>query len=480
MSLPRVSTILRATLVLVAVGGLAAVFVLPRVGPPPHVTAELDALEPALRAAIDEQVERVNARRGDDERHRELGMIYEAHGLEEDARIIYEDLARRRPDDARVLYRLSLVTEKQGDLDATIAALERSAALDPGYAPLHRRLGMLLLESGRVDEARSHLERATDLDVDDEGAWFGLARLAVLEGRPEDAVRIIDAHLEDGRYPVDAGRLKVTALRQLGRPEDAARLSERLGVVAVETKNWSDPWRDERGQWLRGSVARRLAAERLIVAGRFQDAARDLAPLVREAPDDEDLANLYAICLAETGRVAAARETLERAIEAAPDRVPPRLNLARLRAREGPAGRAAAIELVRSALALRDDHPDGRRLLAELLDATDDPGAADAWRAAWRADGRSLAPLERAAELYDARGRFDEAAAACRDLLRHEPAHGPASRRLVGILIDQGRARDAAAALARAVDAGAIAADAAGPYRRRIEALDADTEPEGA
>src|SRR5262249_1034569 len=58
----------------------------------------------------------------------------------------------------------ALAREQAGDLAGAIQSLARAVAEQPGYADLRCRLAGLLLEAGRIEEARSHLRVALELN----------------------------------------------------------------------------------------------------------------------------------------------------------------------------------------------------------------------------------------------------------------------------------------------------------------------------
>ena len=70
-----------------------------------------------------------------------LAMIYQAHELFEPARIAYRQALEIEPDNAHWLYHLARVERRLEDVDAAIAAINRSIAQEPGYPPSYWRRG---------------------------------------------------------------------------------------------------------------------------------------------------------------------------------------------------------------------------------------------------------------------------------------------------------------------------------------------------
>jgi len=115
-----------------------------------------------------------------------------------------------QPDDVEVLYNLGMALSDTGQLDEAVSWLRRAVelaptfvearialgmafqrqgknaeALDafkeaveqrPDYVSAQRNYGACLLKMGHTQEAVEHLRKATELDSNDQRAWFGLAQ----------------------------------------------------------------------------------------------------------------------------------------------------------------------------------------------------------------------------------------------------------------------------------------------------------------
>ena len=121
------------------------------------------------------------------------------------------------------------------------------------YAPAQWRRGLWLLEAGRSPDAQAAFEKATTLDAGNPGGWIGLARVALQQQQPAQAVEVLERFLS--QHPGDryAIRLLGTAYQRLGRADDAEYA---LALGATGEPNWPDPWSDELAQY-----PRRLRAE---------------------------------------------------------------------------------------------------------------------------------------------------------------------------------------------------------------------------
>ena len=106
---------------------------------------------------------------------------------------------------------LGLDAYAAGDFAAAREYLLRAVELEPDNGEMLLYLGSTELLEGQVEAAIDHLEKARERSPDgavkDEAAWQ-LANAALLDGRPEDAVRVLEKIGEfDGRRAEDARAL---------------------------------------------------------------------------------------------------------------------------------------------------------------------------------------------------------------------------------------------------------------------------------
>ncbi len=84
-----------------------------------------------------------------------------------------------KPDHAQALMILGLCLERLGQREAAVAALAQAVHCAPGSSTPALHLGELLLDAGRIDQARPHLERALRFALpDDPRPKAALQRLA--------------------------------------------------------------------------------------------------------------------------------------------------------------------------------------------------------------------------------------------------------------------------------------------------------------
>lgn len=312
-----------------------------------------------------------------------------------------------------------------------------------------RTAGALLLEADRalaarnLDEAALCFEQARALTgLGTPHASVGLARIAVLLDRPDDATRLLDEVL--ARWPKHADALLLRALvsEGAGRLDDALAWLSR--ALAAEPENWTAWFSQGRvfaqlRRWDLAAASFTLSLQHgatapevrvqlgmvLYRGGRVGDALRTLTTAVQQHPGHLDATLTLADCLVETGRLDLAERLLHEA--------------------EGRFPTAGVLASKRAVIALqRDDLELARR---------------EAWRHTALCPGDEEAWLF-AAVLDTMQLRFDRAEHALRQALRVNPGQWRAHYHLGGLydaLRDVPRARQA--------------------YRRAIELNPAAWEP---
>jgi tetratricopeptide (TPR) repeat protein len=113
-------------------------------------------------------------------------------------------------------YRLAREHFEAGRLEAALEELDRSIRLDPGLPQVHRYRGMILWSAERWEEAAESFERAIRINPHAADAWVFLAGAHEQGGRPERALAVLDAALEEPRLS-DTARVLVNRALMLSR-----------------------------------------------------------------------------------------------------------------------------------------------------------------------------------------------------------------------------------------------------------------------
>ncbi len=213
------------------------------------------------------------------------------------------------PGDKLALQLLGLVERRQGHWDRALVHLQQAATLDP------RNAGLLVAIGGetysnlrRFDEEREWLDRALELEPNDVMARFYKALSYLLEGRLDDAARILDPLPATGIDPT-LGMARIYLRVMQNRNEDAIAEADTLLARPDEAL---EGWRT------RIALYRAFAERR---AGRLEASRASFAAVAahaepsKERVDDTLVPVDLALAYAGAGRNEDAKKQAHRAIE---------------------------------------------------------------------------------------------------------------------------------------------------------------------
>ncbi len=202
----------------------------------------LEGKDPSLVALVRKSLRAANGDPRDQEAWLRLGFVYEANGLDSLALTIYDRALAVADTSARAWYRIFVVSSRQGDLVRATEANAQTLKLAPSYAPLHIRSGLWHLDMERRVQARRALERSIELDPENPGGYWGLARIMILDDEPEQAVMLLERLLPKRPDDLYTYQLLGNAYRQVGQWEKA---QVALGKGKGGGPTWRDPWHEE-------------------------------------------------------------------------------------------------------------------------------------------------------------------------------------------------------------------------------------------
>jgi adenylate cyclase len=128
------------------------------------------------------------------------------------------------PSNMEVLRVAGYVSRLLGRTDDAVMLYEQAIAREPLCIPCYAGLHVALVWAGRYDEAEAVLQRRIAL-VDDIGGHVNLAQVMIHNGRPQEALEIINEWEPDENLRV---AFRVMALEAMGRREEADAALERL------------------------------------------------------------------------------------------------------------------------------------------------------------------------------------------------------------------------------------------------------------
>jgi tetratricopeptide (TPR) repeat protein len=380
-----------------------------------------------------------------------LGELYLIYDLTADAEPCLERAASLQPDQPRWPYLLGVLRQGRRDSAGAEAALWASLALAPSDLPALLRLGEVLLDGSRPDDAREVFERALAIDPRSAAALAGLGRAASAAGDHRSAIERFDAALALQPQATSLHYRLAIAHRALGDLEQARA---QLGRSGEQPVTFADPVLDAARRRLTGVGA-------LLRIG--QSAAGSGAPAAAEArfrealaidPESADAHQALGTLLEEQGRADEALEHYTEAMRLGLQNVPAGLHTAVLLRAAGRSQEAAALLAATAASA-----PDSAAVQAELASALEEAGQLDAALAAYdRWSSLEPDPRRRALALFHrssieaAQGSGAEAEASLRQALELDPDLAAAHFNLGTLYARRGALDDAAAHLERAVD----------------------------
>ncbi|HKP62452.1 MAG TPA: tetratricopeptide repeat protein [Polyangiales bacterium] len=154
-----------------------------------------------LQELLDDQIERLTRERGEPERlgvllFRMAELLRKQHGSDDEALAHYQRAYQADPNLLRAIYEARMLLLKRGDLRAACELYEREAAGDPDVA---RKIALLRELAGRyrelsdLDRSVSALERAAALDPSDVSLTHALAtELVQRSATVDERVRALD------------------------------------------------------------------------------------------------------------------------------------------------------------------------------------------------------------------------------------------------------------------------------------------------
>ena len=111
--------------------------------------------------------------------------------------------------------------EQEGQVGKALETYARAEDLDPNFAPVHVRIGNLLLQQEKYDQALDYLLTAKNLDPDSEEVGILLGRLYLAVERHEEAFSELKAVLNRNHENFAAHHCLANVLSNLGKPMEA-------------------------------------------------------------------------------------------------------------------------------------------------------------------------------------------------------------------------------------------------------------------
>lgn len=128
------------------------------------------------------------------EAHAALGLVsYLYEWSFRDAGSAFEKAIELDPDYATAHHWYAMMLMASGRIEDALLQIDRTIALDPDSALYDVKRGTILIAAGNLDEAEEHLHRSLERHPDSALARRELGLVELMRGRPEEALVFIDA-----------------------------------------------------------------------------------------------------------------------------------------------------------------------------------------------------------------------------------------------------------------------------------------------
>ncbi len=355
--------------ILFALAGLVLAGNLAAAEPPALPSPDLSTLEPAVARQIEERQNALRELYGRDPDPRELagawadlGMHYQAYKLTGPAEESYRKAMALAPQDPRWPHLLGGLLQDAGRLDEALTAYNRALELAPEDIPALVHLGEIHLLQGRREEGEAALRKALAATPEDAAVNALLGQAALERGDFREAADRLEKAL---RGAPGANRLHYPlsrAYRGLGEEGKAAEHLGKVGTVGVRP---ADPILEQLESLRTGERARLESGKRAYNAGRLAEAAEEFRRALEARPESVEARINLAATLAGQGDREGAIARLREAVELAPANATARFNLGLLLAAGGSS--REAIDHLAAAVAARPQDAEAHRELARLL-----------------------------------------------------------------------------------------------------------------
>lgn len=323
---------------------------------PPRIVVDSTQLAPEAYSAIKAQEQKASTQPNAPQAWRELGMLYQAHGLDEAAIEIY-DYVGQISDDAQAIYLQATSNARLGNYDEAITLASQLS----DYLPAKWKQGFWLMDQGLLADAAIKFQEVIKKDPSAVAAIVGLARVRIAQNDPLRAIDLLENIRSRGGSHPYLTFLLGTAHQRAGHQSIASTLL--VGTMPGPPK-WEDPWSDQMLEMQRGFAASLTRATTKIGDGDLQGALSILLGVSKSHPRDTAVHNNLATVYMQLGQLEKANEILVKSIRRTSDYAPTQLTMAMLLQRQGDPARATLY--AQTAVALQPAMSAAHALLGRL------------------------------------------------------------------------------------------------------------------
>ncbi len=249
----------------------------------PDVKAE--GLDPQIAAEIHRSRLEVSKAPMSDKAWGTLGAVLYVHRFYEEALPCLVKAENLKPDEPRWPHIQGLILSVS-DPENALKKFERSADLSkPELVSPRLRVVEMLLERGKLDEARKYIDEAAKAEPGNPRVILAQARLLVLKAKDQEALPLLMKCAEDKTTAPNALPLLAEVQRRLGNTAE----SEAAATKAAKTppdSGLSDPYVEELARFVAGKDAWLRQAENQVAAGDLAHGVALLRMVAELYPED--------------------------------------------------------------------------------------------------------------------------------------------------------------------------------------------------
>jgi len=248
-----------------------------------------------------------------------MGRWYHVYRYPDSAARCYENARRLSPEEPRWPYHLGSLAQDAGELSRAEALYTEASLRDPDALEPPLKLAELALNRGELERAGELYRRVLTQAPEDPWALLGSARVSLLGGDAAAAVPVLQRLLAQQPEMTPARYALGLAWRRLGQEERAALELARVPHESVDNVAvLVGPWHLELERFDQGSQRLTVRGARAFRRGEYVRSAVLLGRAVAADPSGAAQRVNYARALRQLGDRAEAREQLDAALAIAP------------------------------------------------------------------------------------------------------------------------------------------------------------------
>ncbi len=291
-----------------------------------------------------------------------LAALYQVYAMPALAEVAYANALSLDPQNFRWRYLSARLADETGKASSALEQYRQARSLRPDYPAFDNRIGKVLLDLDRLDEARRHFRKALEKDGQRAMAHFYLGQIALMQRRFPEAVDhfrktlALDPEASATHFPL------AQALRGTGNNEQAREQARLAG------KRLPQPDDPEVAELVRLKIGARPVFRQALDAVRKRDyaqARRKFEEGLKLDPENLDALVSYARVLYLDGLPEKSEQTLRRVLKRNPSHANANFFLALLLDRK--TGDETARRFFEKALKTNPYHAGAHFFLANLL-----------------------------------------------------------------------------------------------------------------